>query len=86
MRPATSKTSLERGVIDRRVAHDGRLTSGGCDIAVPPCFTTDAAIRYRYRGIVDDRRVMSPIDDPEANVRFCLAAQSVRAQKVARVF
>ena len=51
-----------------------------------PCFTTDVAIRYHYRGVVDDRRVMVPIDDPEVNVRFWLAAQSDRAQKVARLF
>ena len=51
-----------------------------------PCFTTDIAIRYRYRGIDDDRRAMIPIDDPEVNVGFWIAARGDRAQKVARLF
>ena len=51
-----------------------------------PCFTTDVAIRYRYRGIDGDRRVMIPISDPEVDVSFWLAAREDRAQKAARLF
>lgn len=50
-----------------------------------PCFTTDVALRQRYRG-ADEGRVCVPITDPEANVSFYLVACEGREDKVARLF
>lgn len=48
-----------------------------------PCFTTDVAVRMRYRNI-GGSRVSIPIEDPEVNVSFYLAAHD--SPKVAKLF
>lgn len=48
-----------------------------------PCFTTDVAMRMRYRDIGDDR-ICIPIENPEVNVSFYLVAQD--SPKVAKLF
>lgn len=48
-----------------------------------PCFTTDVAMRMRYRDIGDDR-VNIPIDDPEVNASFYLVAHD--SPKIAKLF
>mgnify|MGYP006926076248 FL=1 len=50
-----------------------------------PCFTTDVALRYRYRGS-DEGRINIPIADPEVNVAFHLIATERGASKTARLF
>ena len=50
-----------------------------------PCFTTDVALRHRYRG-GDEGRINIPITDPEANVAFYLIATERGASKTARLF
>lgn len=50
-----------------------------------PCFTTDVALRHRYRG-GDEGRINIPIADPEVNVAFYLIATERGASKTARLF
>ena len=50
-----------------------------------PCFTTDVALRQRYRG-ADEGRVCVPITDSDASVSFYLVAGEGREDKVARLF
>lgn len=48
-----------------------------------PCFTTDVAIRQRYRDLGEDR-VNIPIESPEAKVSFYLVTGNL--EKVSKIF